>query len=342
MKKIIIKGIFVVILCFSFCAMGSCGAKSVSADKIKIGVMTYRKDDTFINSLCSSLNSYAKQKEKEIGRQIQITIVDSQSNQVLQDDQVSRFLSRGYSALCVNLVDRTAAATIVNKAQRIGVPLIFFNREPVDADLRMWDKAYYVGADAARSGTIQGEIVCDYYKANKSAVDRNGDGKIQYVMLEGEEGHQDALLRTEYSVGYLTKSDVGVEKLADGIANWQRSQAAEKMSQWLHTYGEKIEAVFCNNDEMALGAIDAIKDSRIKNKPVVVGVDGTQAGIEAIRSGDMLGTAYNDAKRQAEMIFDLSYALACGKDIPKNTLKDGHYVYVPYQTITSANVGQYI
>jgi methyl-galactoside transport system substrate-binding protein len=82
------------------------------------------------------------------------------------------------------------------------------------------------------------------------------------------------------------------------------------MSQWLHTYGEKIEAVFCNNDEMALGAIDAIKDSRIKNKPVVVGGDGTQAGIKAIRSGYMLGTAYNDAKRQAEMIFDLSYALA--------------------------------
>lgn len=339
--KNIIKNIFAVMLAFTFCIMSSCKTANNSVSKIKIGVMTYRKDDTFINSLCTDLNNYAKEKEKNIKQQIQITVVDSQSNQVLQDDQVSRFLSRGYSALCVNLVDRTAAATIVNKAQKMNVPLIFFNREPVEADLNIWDKAYYVGADAAQSGTIQGEIVYNYYKQNKESLDRNGDGKIQYVMLEGEEGHQDALLRTEYSVRYLIKSGVKVKKLADGIANWQRSQAAEKMSQWLQEYGDSIEAVFCNNDEMALGAIDAIKDSHIKNKPVVVGVDGTQAGLEAIRSGYMLGTAYNDAKKQAETIFDLSYFLASGQKVSKEVLKDSHCIYVPYKVITKDNVSKY-
>lgn len=342
MKNIVKQTLTFMVIIGIFCMLGSCEMKNDSVAKIKIGIMIYRKDDTFINSLCTDLNNIAKSKGNNIKQQIQITIVDSQSNQVLQDDQVSRFLSRNYSALCVNLVDRTAAATIVSKAQKMNVPLIFFNREPVEADLRIWNKAYYVGADAAQSGTIQGEIVYDSYKQKPDTIDRNGDGKIQYVMLEGEEGHQDALLRTEYSIRYLIKSGIKVEKLADGTANWQRSQATEKMSQFLQQYGEEIEVVFCNNDEMALGAIGAIKDSNIKNKPVVVGVDGTQAGLEAIRSGYMLGTAYNDAKKQAETIFNLSYSLACGQKIPQTSLKDGHYIYIPYQMVTADNVNKYL
>ncbi len=323
------------------CMMSACAAEKRTDKALRIGVTIYRKDDAFINSLCTDLQNIAKDKVRGENK-IQLNIVDGQSSQTEQDDQVDRFLSRGYSVLCVNLVDRTAAATIVSKAKRANVPVVFFNREPVEEDLRMWGKAYYVGADAAQSGTIQGKIIRNAYMKNPKRIDRNGDGKIQYVMLEGEEGHQDALLRTEYSIRYLVKLGLKVQKLADNTANWQRAQAAEKMSQFIRQYGERTEAVFCNNDEMALGAIDAIRDSKIKNRPAVVGVDGTKAGCDAIRKGEMLGTAYNDAESQAKAIFELSYDLARGQKIDSSKLKDQHYIYIPYQMITAANVNKYV
>ena len=204
----------------------------------------------------------------------------------------------------------------------------------------MWEKAYYVGADAAASGTIQGQIIASAYQKDPRSIDKNGDGVIQYVMLEGEQGHQDALLRTEFSVKKLVDAGLRVEKLANDTANWQRAQGTAKMSQWIAKYGSRIEVVLSNNDDMALGAIDAIKESPLKSHPpVVVGVDATQPGLEAIKNGTMLGTAFNDAQRQAEAIFDLSYSFATGGGVPSSVkLTQQHYVYIPYKEITKANL----
>lgn len=139
---------------------------------------------------------------------------------------MDRFIARGYDVLCVNIVDRTAAAVVVDKAQEAGIPLIFFNRQPVDEDIRRGEQVYYVGVDAQGNGALQGQLVLDVWQQEKAALDRNGDGVLQYAMLEGEPGHQDALLRTEYSVKTLTDAGVAVEKLASDTANWNRSQAS--------------------------------------------------------------------------------------------------------------------
>lgn len=324
----------------------SCGREQSEqqVQNVKIGIVAYRKDDTFVSSLCNDLENYSKKRETESGKKISLNIVDSQSSQALQNDQVESFLSKNYKAICVNMVDRTAAAVIVDKVKKAGIPVIFFNREPVEEDLRMWDKAYYVGADAAQSGTIQGQIIDNAYRKNPRSIDRNGDGVIQYVMLEGEQGHQDSLLRTEYSIKALVDSGLKVEKLANDTANWQRAQGTAKMTQFLAKYGSRIEVVLANNDDMALGAIDAIRESPVKNhSPVVIGVDGTQPGLEAIRNGSMLGTALNDANLQAQAIFDLAYSYACGNGLPKSVkLQSGHYVYIPYRMITEENLKQFL
>lgn len=121
-----------------------------------------------------------------------------------------------------------------------------------------WDKVYYVGAEAGKSGVMQGELVAEAYRADPEALDRSGDGVLQYVMLEGEPGHQDSLLRTEYSIKAVTSANVTTEKLANDTANWNRGQAASRMSQWIDQFGGRIEVVFANNDDMALGALDAL------------------------------------------------------------------------------------
>lgn len=157
---------------------------------------------------------------------------------------------------CVNLADRTEPSEIIDAAKEKDIPIIFFNREPVEEDMRRWDKLYYVGGKAKQSGELQGELAADFIKVNPQA-DRNNDGKIQYVILEGEMGHQDAIIRTESVVESLKANDISLEKLSYQIANWNRAQAQTRMMQLIGQYKTNIEMVIANSDSMALGAIDA-------------------------------------------------------------------------------------
>lgn len=338
MKKRIRAAAAAVLAALLLTQLAACSSRQDTGkvQTIKIGVTVYRKDDTFVASLCTYLEQIAKDKEIASGKKILVNIVDGQSNQAMQNDQVDSFISHDYNVVCVNEVDRTAAAVIVNKAKAAGMPLIFFNREPVEEDIRMWDKAYYVGADATQSGQLQGEIAAQAWKKDPT-LDKNHDGKMQYVMLEGEQDHQDALLRTESSVKTITAAGVRVEKLGDEIANWQRAQGTSKMLQWIDKLGNRIEVVLANNDDMALGAIDAIRESKLTAKPAVFGIDATQPGLKAVEDGTMTGTVFNDAKGQAQAIFDISYYFATGSSEPAVIKKGDRYVRIPYRAVTKQN-----
>ena len=116
--------------------------------------------------------------------------------------------------ICVNLVDRTEPTTITDMAEKNDVPIIFFNRELVTEDLERWKKLYYVGADAIGSGIIQGELAAETFLGDEK-YDKNGDGICQYVVLEGEAGHQDAIVRTEYSVNTLVENSLWLNCFTD-------------------------------------------------------------------------------------------------------------------------------
>ena len=312
-------------------------------ETVRIGVATYRSDDTFITALCDDLERVSKQMESETGKKIILNIADGKNSQSNQNDQVDNFISRSYDVICVNMVDRTVAAVIIDKAKRADIPVVFFNREPVEEDIRMWDRAYYVGTDAKESGIMQGQIILNALKKD-AGIDKNGDGKLQYVMLEGEQAHQDSLIRTEYSVKTITAGGVQMEKLANDTANWQRSLGTAKMTSWLDQFGDEIEVVLSNNDDMALGAIDAVKaQDMLENGPVVVGVDGTLAALEAIQNGEMLGSVVNDAQLQAQAMLDIACALTEGSD-PQQVVEgmNGQYVRAPHRIVTKENVGQEI
>ena len=234
---------------------------------------------------------------------------------------------------------------IVDKAQSAGVPLIFFNRQPVEEDLDRWDQTYYVGSKADRAGILQGQIVLEAWKKDPAALDRSGDGVLQYVMLEGEPGHQDALLRTEYCVKTLVDAGVAVEKLDSNNADWSRGQATLRMQQWLETYGDESEVVFANNDDMALGAIDACLAAGMTEAelPFIVGVDATPPALEAVAQGTLKGTVQNDAAGQAESILDLCCALARGREAASAVeLEDGKYVWLEYTAVTAENLKDFL
>ena len=321
----------------------SCGGEEEDGI-LRIGVTLYSQDDTFISSMSQSLEQLAQEEESRIGQKIILFISDSRHNQTTQMDHVDRFLARGCDILCVNMVDRTGAAVIVDKAEAEGVPLIFFNRQPVDEDIQRWEHTYYVGASAQESGTLEGELVLNAWTSDPARWDRNGDGVVQYVMLEGEPGHQDSLLRTEYAIQTIADGGVEVERLARDTANWNRAQASARTTRWLEEFGGQVEVILSNNDDMALGAIDALKETErpLEDWPMVVGIDATKPALEALEAGELYGTVFNDAQGQAKAMLDLALALYHGED-PAQTvaLEEEHYVWLPYLPVTRENLARF-
>lgn len=325
----------------------SCNSnKEIRENKeIKIGVTLYRQDDKFITNISRNLEEIAKEKEMSDKIKINLDFLDAKSSSINQGNQVDKFINQDYDIICVNLVDRTAAATIIDKAKSANIPIIFFNREPVEEDMNRWDKLFYVGAQAEQSARMQAEIILDEWNNNKNRIDKNKDGKIQYVMLEGEPGHQDTSIRTEYSIKAMYEKGVELEKLADDSANWQSDQAVNKMNQWINDFGDEIEVVFSNNDVMALGAIISINNNTEKftNKPIVVGIDGIEEALEAIKNGELVGTVISDAKLQAQSIFDIAYVLA--NDSPLESIEEfekGKYIKTAHTKVTKDNIEEYL
>ncbi|MCQ4743682.1 galactose ABC transporter substrate-binding protein [Blautia producta] len=340
MKKILAAG---VIFCMSTLLLCACGEQQQSAsDKIHAGVICYNQSDTFLEQLITRF----KEQLNELGGQefkTTVTLRDAAGSQRTQNDQVKELIDAGCNVLCVNLVDRADPSEIIDLARDNDVPIIFFNREPVAEDLMQWDKLYYVGAEAKQSGVMQGELAADVIQAN-SQIDRNKDGKIQYVVLEGEPGHQDAIIRTENAVDTLKNKGIELEKLSYGIANWNRAQAQNRMLLLISQYQSKIELVLANNDDMALGAIDAYKKLNYSESalPVFFGVDGTDVGLQAILDSEMSGTVYNDKEGQEEAMAKLAVALVSGRGMENIKFEKEKYIYLPYSKVTIDNVGDYL
>lgn len=325
---------------FLLCA---CGEEQPDVpDKSYIGVAYYNQSDTFLNELLDSFKEQLKEMQNEDMDTV-VMVRDAAGVQRTQDDQVKELINAGCDVLCVNLVDRADPSEIIDMAREHEVPIIFFNREPVAEDLMQWDQIYYVGADAEESGVMQGELAADMIK-NNSQTDRNRDGKIQYVVLEGEPGHQDAIIRTETAVKTLTDSGIELEKLSYQIANWNRAQAENRMEQLLGQYHSQIELVLANNDDMALGALDAYRKLNYTESalPAFFGIDGTDEGLEAVMDSEIAGTVYNDKEGQAGAMARLSLALLTGKGMDEIEFQKERCIYLPYEKVTEGNVSEFL
>ena len=338
------NGVFIIIMIIGCNFIGcseSISAKIEKNNELKIGITVYKQEDKFISCMTNIIEEYVIKKENETGTKITVNISDAKGNSTLQNSQVDKFISEDYDIICVNIVDRTAASVIINKAKKYDIPVIFFNREPVEEDMRRWKDVYYVGAEAEKSGELQGSLIIDKYTSDKSEIDKNGDGKIQYVMLEGEHGHQDTAIRTEYSIKTIVQNGIEVEKLADDTANWEFAQAKSKMTGWIKEFGSEIEVVFSNNDDMALGAIEALKEAEIHNV-IVVGVDGVTEALEAVKNDEMLGTVISNSIAQAEGIFNIAYSKATNGDLSDVEGLEGKYIKTKHIKIDKNNVDVYL
>jgi len=322
--------------------LAGCSSNAPAADTAKggkdlIGVAIYKFDDTFMSGVRSAISKAAEGKA-------QLEIVDSQNSQPTQNDKVDLFINKKAKSLAINPVDRNAAGVIIEKAKKANIPVVFFNREPLTEDMNKWDKVYYVGAKAEQSGIMAGQLVVEYFKANPDKIKNN---TIRYVMLKGEPGHQDAELRTKFSVQTIVEAGYKVEKVAEDTAMWDRVKGQEKMAAFLAANGDNIDVVLANNDDMGLGAIEALKARGYfkdgKYMPVV-SVDATAPALKALEEGTLYGTVLNDAGNQGKATFMLASVLAQGlvpnKENTGYTITDGKYVWIDYKKITKANANE--
>ena len=322
--------------------MGCGASESDDQNEIYVGIACYDQGDIFISNLIQCFKDELN-SQKGDSYDVMVTVRDAVGSQKTQNDQVKEMIDEGCNILCINLVDRTDPSEIIDSAKEKNIPIIFFNREPVAEDMMQWDKLYYVGAKARQSGQMQGEIAADLILKDKS-IDKNHDGKIQYVVLEGEMGHQDAIVRTDSSVETILAKGIKMEKLSYEIANWKRAQAQNRMEQLIRQYGNTIELVLSNNDDMALGALDSYRlMGYTKNDmPMMLGVDGMQEALEAVKDGCLTGTVYNDKEGQAQIMAAIVFASVSGKGLDGINFENLTEVYLPYQKVTIDNVDNYL
>ncbi|MFZ3589700.1 galactose/glucose ABC transporter substrate-binding protein MglB [Bacillus sp. DJP31] len=336
------KGIILSLTIASSILLASgCGSQSTGGtgegDLPAVGATIYKFDDNFMSYVRRAMEDAAEGK-------VDLLLNDSQNDQSKQIEQIDTLIAKGAKSLAINLVDPKAAVTVIEKAKAKDLPVIFFNKEPDAEVLKSYDKAWYVGTTSAEAGVIQGEMIAKAWDANKDKWDKNGDGKMQYVLLKGEPGHPDAEARTKFVVETVEGKGIEVEELAMDTAMWDATKATEKLDAWLAKFGDDIEFVIANNDGMALGAIASLEKagyfSGDKFMPVV-GVDAIPEALDMIEKDKMIGSVLNDAKNQGKATVELATNAANGKDVLDGlewTLDDSKAVRVPYVEVTKDNL----
>ena len=319
------------ILLAALMLIGMFSFASAEAKTYKVGVSIYQFTDNFMTLYRNEIENYFKSLETDDVK-YEITMADAKNDMAEQTNQVQNFITQGMDVIILNLVQTSSADAVIDKVVAAEIPLVLINREPMGTDGDMSYKGIldnatvcYIGADARQSGTFQGEIVAEL----PDHGDINGDGKISYIMIEGDPENVDAQYRTEFSIKALTDAGYEVECLADQVGNWKQENGQTICANALAQYGDDIEVVFCNNDAMALGAYAAIEAAgrTVGEDIYLLGVDALAECVEMVENGTMTGTVLNDHIGQSHTAVDVAVKALNGEALD-------NYYWVDYVKVT--------
>lgn len=292
-----------------------CGTASAQS----VGVSMAKFDDNFLTVLRNGMTDYAKTLPS-----VKLQVEDGQNDVNKQLSQIQNFIAQKVDAIIVNPVDTDATPQMTKLATEAGIPLVFVNRMP--SDTKLPEKVAFVGSDEAQSGTLEMQEICKLM-----------GGKGDIVVIMGELSNQAARQRTQDVEDVIAKEPcTGIKILQKQTANWDRTAAIDLMTNWI-TSGIKPAAVVSNNDEMAIGAIQALKQAGLAGgKTIVGGVDATQDGLGAMKDGDLQVTVFQNAEGQGKGAVDTALKLAKGDKIADPM------VWVPFELVTPANMDKYL
>ncbi|MFC3629396.1 sugar ABC transporter substrate-binding protein [Paracoccus angustae] len=303
-------------------ATAICAVMGTAAQAENIGVSMALFDDNFLTVLRNGMQDHAASLDG-----VTLQIEDAQNDVGKQLNQIQNFVASGVDAIIVNPVDTDATVAMSQAAADAGIPLVYVNREPVNVDDLPENQAF-VASDEKESGTLETREICRLLK-------EAGKTEAKAVVLMGELSNQAARMRTQDIKDVIATPECSfIQIVEEQTANWSRTQAADLMTNWI-TSGLEFDAVISNNDEMAIGAIQAMKSAGMSMDDVIVGgVDATQDALAAMEAGDLDVTVFQNAAGQGQGAVDAALKLARGEDVDTK-------VYVPFELVTPANLADY-
>lgn len=311
MKKTFRNVILLLLTLSMLLALSACSTSSKS-DKVKIGVTLM----DFSTEFGIGLKDYMTAKATDMG-DVELTVVDAGGDAAKQLQQVETFISQKVDAIIMQPQEQEACSPAIDKAKAAGIPIVNCN------SLTITEPDAYVGSNDSESAEIAMTFIAERL---------GGQGNV--LMMHGHPGQTAEVKRTEGAKDVLTENPA-MTLLDEQTADWDRAEAMTLMENWLQAYGDDINAVFCQNDEMALGALNALVQAGKKDNVLVVGVDAIDDALQSVKDGKMDATVYQDCKGQAEGAVEAAYKLAKGESIEKEIL-------IPFILVTTENVDDYL
>ena len=311
MKKTLRSVILLVLALSMLLALTACST-SQKSDKVKIGVTLM----DFSTEFGIGLKDYMTAKADAMG-DVELTVVDAGGDAAKQLQQVETFISQKVDAIIMQPQEQEACSPAIDKAKAAGIPIINCN------SLTITEPDAYVGSNDSESA----EIAMTYI-----AEQLGGKGNV--LMMHGHPGQTAEVKRTEGAMDILAQNP-DMTLLDEQTADWDRAEAMTLMENWIQAYGDQINAVFCQNDEMALGALNALVQAGKKDNVLVVGVDAIDDALQSVKDGKMDATVYQDCKGQAEGAIEAAYKLAKGESVEKE-------IMIPFILVTTENVDEYL
>ncbi|NRT86866.1 galactose ABC transporter substrate-binding protein [Clostridium beijerinckii] len=301
-----------------------------------IAVLLYTFDP-FMSSLKQSLETI----QKDNSDKIKFTFFDGKNNIALQNETIDSISKNDFDLILANLADTSEnfVEDIVFNVKSKNLPIVFLDIDPkvVSKVSKYYDKAAFILANSDLAGTVQGKILVNLWNSNKSSLDKNNDNTLQYILLHGQAKDPVTIDRTKYAISTISNSGINTEQLALVNANWLKSLSKDSIESLFLRYDGKIEAIISNNDDMAIGAVEALqkygynKGEKSKNI-AIVGIDGIPEAKSLIDKGFMAGTVIQDPKVLAEVFYNVGMNLVNNLSPTENTnynVVDGEII-VPF------------
>ena len=289
-----------------------CGP-STPDDRKVIGVSMLSLQSEFVVNVKDAMEDAAEEQ------QVRLIVNDAQRQAVRQVQQIESFISQGVDAIILNPCEMEASSPAVRKAQEAGIPIINVNSETSVAP------DGFVGSRDEESAEIALEHIAGLLE---------GKGKI--VIMHGYMGQAAQLKRAAATKTVLAQYP-GITILAEQTAEWDRAKAMSLMENWIQSYGNQIDAVFAQNDEMGMGALQALEQANLKDQVVVVSIDAIGDALQAVRDGRLDATVYQDAKAQGKQAVEMALDFINHRDsVPEK------HVFIPFQLVTMDNVGDFL
>jgi inositol transport system substrate-binding protein len=289
---------------------GAKSAKATNAKKIVIGITVQDMSNEFITMLKEAMQIQFKKYPT-----VQYIINDAEAKPDKQVSQMDNFISQKVNAIICNPADAEALIPAIKDAIKAGIPVI-----TLSSDVSKNVGQFWSGSENESAGQIEAQYIADKLK-----------GKGNIAVLRGPIGHFAEIGRFKGYKKVLDKYP-GLKVVFDQTGNWNREEAMSIMENWLQT-GKKIDAVLAQNDGMALGALKAVTDAKMKNKIMVVGVDAIKDALDSVKAGKLDATTFQDAIGQAYGAVDMAVKVANGQKIKPNI--------IPFELVTKKNVAGY-